>query len=1012
MTVHTACNLNQRRFELWVSTRDQETLQPVTFEHALDLLATGIYGLPAASTNIRHLFREIYPLLPEPVAGSNQVPRYFLSPAAAWQIIGKLATGAADFVDDATLWLWQLMRGIREFVAAGQLVFGGDVAAAVGNSKSKVSLYWQIAPTPQFLHWCKQLAAVIPESLQQLELHVGAVGNLIADSLVRSILVQPGEPEASVQFGNQRLVQLLAGTDQLTQNGMQVAVELKKWARSISVDVISPVVIVHPPRDEQPEDQPLRWPVELAYRIGGGQVTHIPTFLPDSTLKQQLEKARQQARQETGGLFAEPGCFFQTIDAIALSKQLIQRLPQLKKAEIQVFFPKGFVQASPTITVAAKPQADFGLHHSPFADYLQFNWQVALADQTLTPSQLREIVEQGSNVLQLGDKFIQLSPDDVSQLQQFMQALGAAISTDASDIKQLQQAAYAAFGEKEVQVSGAQLAQLANQVAEQEPHWQVPERAKMLLGGAGSLGHPQYVELSEVLRLPVKHHQQRGVDWLFWMSQLNLGVILADDMGLGKTMQALALVAAEKQQAQDAQSRPVARPDVWARANGEAQPMQPVLVVCPTSVLNNWMSEVKKFTTNLAILSHYGRDRAQSKTEFIQRLEEGQIDVVFTTYAIASRDIQILGAVSYDRIIVDEAQLIKRATTKVATDLRRLTARHRVALTGTPIENNLEDLRAILDFCNPGILGDAKTFRNRFLIPIEKYGDEKMAMLLRRYVAPFMLRRQKTDPGIVDQLPDKRHHTVVCHLSPEQLGLYQAVVDRVNRQLKEDTTTSRFGLIMTTLTALKQICNHPDLYTKNKESFVAAGAARSGKLVALQRLLDKLLRSGRQILLFTQYVEFADPLAEFLTAVYRQPVPVYKGANTVDQRRTVVKDFQAGKYQMLVVSLRAGGTGINLTAASIVIHLDQWWNPAVETQATDRAYRIGQQRNVDVYTFVTAGTLEEHIASIIEKKQQLQQAIIGKNENWIAELSVAELQTLIQLGQEFDYTKGPFHDQK
>jgi SNF2 family DNA or RNA helicase len=367
---------------------------------------------------------------------------------------------------------------------------------------------------------------------------------------------------------------------------------------------------------------------------------------------------------------------------------------------------------------------------------------------------------------------------------------------------------------------------------------------------------------------------------------------------------------------------------------------------------------------------------------------------VITTYAVATRDAELLGQVDWRRVVLDEAQNIKNSATKQSAAVRGLPARQRIALTGTPVENRLAELWSIVDFVNPGLLGPLSTFRQRFAVPIERDNDEQAAARLKKITGPFLLRRLKTDPAIIGDLPDKIEMKTLCNLTAEQASLYQAVVDEMLDKIENSEGIERRGLVLATMTKLKQVCNHPAHLLKDGTRL----PGRSGKLARLEEILEEVLAAGDKALCFTQFTEFGGMLTQHLTNRFGRDVLYLHGGTPKRKRDAMVAAFQDSEGPpIFLLSLKAGGTGLNLTAANHVIHVDRWWNPAVEDQATDRAFRIGQRKNVQVRKFVCVGTLEERIDEMIEKKKALSQLTVGTGENWLTELSTDELREVITL---------------
>ena len=469
----------------------------------------------------------------------------------------------------------------------------------------------------------------------------------------------------------------------------------------------------------------------------------------------------------------------------------------------------------------------------------------------------------------------------------------------------------------------------------------------------------------------LRPYQERGLSWLSFLGELGLGGILADDMGLGKTIQLLSLIASQPP--------------------GEG----PTLLVCPMSLVGNWQREAARFTPGLRVHVHHGADRLDGDS-----LAEAMADtdLVITSYGVATRDQAALSAVTWARVVCDEAQNIKNHATKQARTVRALPAGTRIALTGTPVENRLSELWSIMEFTNPGLLGTAQRFRETYAIPIERHGPEDSAdaaQALKRLTQPFVLRRLKTDKTIISDLPDKQEMKVWCNLTPEQASLYAATVTDMLAKISEAADDiSRRGLVLATMAKLKQVCNHPAHLLGDGSRL----PGRSGKLARLEEICNEVMAAGDKALCFTQYAEFGRMLQPHLAARLGCPVLFLHGGTPKKQRDAMVEAFASlDEPALFLLSLKAGGTGLNLTAASHVIHVDRWWNPAVEDQATDRAFRIGQRKNVQVRKFVCVGTLEERIDAMIEEKKALAERVVGTGEGWLTELSTEDLRAVLAL---------------
>jgi SNF2 family DNA or RNA helicase len=455
-----------------------------------------------------------------------------------------------------------------------------------------------------------------------------------------------------------------------------------------------------------------------------------------------------------------------------------------------------------------------------------------------------------------------------------------------------------------------------------------------------------------------------------------MGACLADDMGLGKTITMIT---------------------TWLFERDKLGVSRPALLVCPTSVVGNWRHELSRFAPSLKAMTHQGPGRLQGQ-DFVKAA--AQVDVVLTSYALLSRDRETLEQVQWSDVALDEAQNIKNPATKQAQAARAMPADMRLALTGTPVENRLTELWSIFQFLNPGYLGPRDTFRDQFSIPIERYGDQQAAAALKQLTTPFILRRVKSDPNVISDLPEKFENKVYCSLTPEQATLYEAAVrDEMDAVEEAEDDMQRRGSVLRMLTRLKQICNHPAHFLKEGEALgVDALKDRSGKLIRLTEMLEEAFASGDRALIFTQYAEMGGHLQAYLREYFVDEVLFLHGGTPAHKRQDMIRQFQAPRGPtVFVLSLKAGGTGLNLTEANHVFHFDRWYNPAVENQATDRAYRIGQTRNVQVHKFVCLGTLEERIDELIEHKQALAESIVGEGESWLSEMSTDQLRDLVAL---------------
>ena len=629
---------------------------------------------------------------------------------------------------------------------------------------------------------------------------------------------------------------------------------------------------------------------------------------------------------------------------------LLDRLPLLAAVGVIVLVPSWWsnrkrlgVRAKATGGTDAVTAAGFG-----FDDIVKFTWEAALGDDRLTKADLAALQRAAAAKLSL------------------VRVRGQWVHVDATEVRAL---LAAAGGEGEATVGDVVRTGLGL------PSILAPGGARVVGATAtgrlgelisGALGQRvEAVDAPEGFVGVLRPYQARGVGWLQFLGRLGLGACLADDMGLGKTAQLIGTVLADRTD-------------------------EPTVVVCPTSVIGNWERELARFAPDIRVLTHHGTQRARTPKAFAKQC--AQHDVVLTSYGLLARDLALVEGVTWGRLVLDEAQQVKNPHTAQAKAVQQVRAGRRIAMTGTPVENRLSELWAVMQAVNPGLLGSMRSFKERFAIPIEREGDDDAAARLQRLTGPFVLRRLKTDRSIIDDLPDKVELTEHCPLTCEQATLYQAIVDDLLLRAAAADGAERRGLVLAGIMKLKQLCNHPAHYLKDASRL----HARSGKLERVEELLDELLAAGDKALCFTQFTEWGDQLVPYLGRRFGVPVLWLHGGTTRTRRDELVAEFQSTPGPALfVLSLKAGGTGLNLTAASHVVHFDRWWNPAVEDQATDRAFRIGQHRNVMVHKMVSAGTVEERIDAMIARTRALAGKVVATGETWITELSDDELRDLL-----------------
>jgi SNF2 family DNA or RNA helicase len=584
---------------------------------------------------------------------------------------------------------------------------------------------------------------------------------------------------------------------------------------------------------------------------------------------------------------------------------------------------------------------------------VQFDWEIALGGEKLSFEELQRLAKLKAPLIKVRGEWVQMNAEEIQ----------AALE----------------FWKKKVpeQMTAREIVQMA--LGGRTPG-DIPSEGITATGWVADLlaeldGRTPFRELvaPEGFQGTLRPYQVRGYSWLGYLRQWGFGACLADDMGLGKTIQTLALIQRD-----------------W-----ESGGRRPILLICPTSVVSNWQKEAARFTPNLPVTVHHGIERTKGEAFKKEAFEQA---IVISSYALLHRDFDTLKEVPWAGVVLDEAQNIKNPETKQAKTARALKADYRIALTGTPVENNVGDLWSIMEFLNPGFLGTQTGFKNRFFIPIQAGKDSEAVEKLKRLTGPFILRRLKTDKAIIADLPEKMEMKVFSTLTKEQASLYEAVVKETMEALDKTEGIQRKGLVLATLLKLKQVCNHPAQFLRDNSPI----PGRSGKLNRLTEMVEEMTEVGDRALIFSQFAEMGEILRRHLQETFGREVLFLHGGVPKKQRDRMVEQFQAEDDGpcIFILSLKAGGTGLNLTRASRVIHFDRWWNPAVENQATDRAFRIGQTKNVQVHKFLCAGTLEERIDEMIERKKEIAESVIGTGEAWLTELSTAELKNLFTLGEE------------
>ncbi|MET4167088.1 MULTISPECIES: DEAD/DEAH box helicase [Gordonia] len=894
-------------------------------------------------------------------------------------------------------WYRYLLDGARSFVRSGTVV------PSVQQVAGEWMVRWVAVATPTWRSWHAVVVGSAPDAL----LHSGSAAALddflteLVDHECRSAIarstVRLGEPRPASPIVRALLPDADPRPPSSPERLAAAAGGWSRWNSGAPRDDRSLIFRLHEPEyDDLAEGQwddawaddtfevpsrtevaePARWRLQVCRRSIDGQVEPVAPHRLDAHELDELTTELATAVREFPDLGrADPdrGSLDFLLPTEVAEELFATGAAALGAAGIPVLLPRTIAEVRPSLTLRAlappgggAPAAMVGLR-----EIREFEWRLALGDTpdaiTLTDADLDELSGQKGDLVRVRGVWMRAEGSALTRAAAFVATQRALAATEPpSD-----------FGE------------LFNLVTGESDRLPVPvSRVEGLswlddVADGGTL-RPESITPPADLAATLRPYQQRGLDWLAHLSTLGVGGVLADDMGLGKTLQVIALECHER-------SRRSGSP--------EDEPPKPTLVVCPMSLVGNWAREFARFAPTLRVAIHHGPSR-ESGAAFAGIRDS--VDVVVTTFAIAARDHELLASRPWHRIVVDEAQHLKNVNTIAAKAVRTVPADHRVALTGTPVENRLEDLRAVIDLVNPGLLGSASVFRARYAEPIERDRDPAALRRLSAITRPFILRREKSDPAIAADLPEKADFAVRANLTVEQAALYRAVIDELMAALRDkQQRTLRRRNVLAALTRLKQVCNHPAHYLADGTDLVRDGEHRSGKVELLADIVSTVADEGDRALVFTQFAAFGDMLSSWLSAEFGTEIPLLHGGLGRTERDRMVADFQADDGPpVLLATLKAGGTGLNLTAANNVIHVDRWWNPAVEDQATDRAYRIGQDQKVSVHRFVCVGTIEERIDDMIAKKRELSRLTVAAGENWVSDLADDELFELFRLRDE------------
>ncbi|GHV72209.1 helicase [Bacteroidia bacterium] len=619
---------------------------------------------------------------------------------------------------------------------------------------------------------------------------------------------------------------------------------------------------------------------------------------------------------------------------------LMNVLPAIRLLDIKIMLPKALQELlHPKVSVKLKKSQE-SQGFLRLDELLSFDWQVAIGNQTLSPEEFNKLMRNASRLFKFKENYIYVSDSDIEKLHK--------VFTDTKTF------------------SSYQLLQTALAEEYEGSPIVLTDEVKDLIRELTMTGD---VSLPQGLNAKLRPYQQRGFSWMYRNSRIGFGSIIADDMGLGKTLQVIAILLKLKE-------------EIAIDKHHKA------LVVVPTGLLTNWQAEIEKFAPSLSVHVFHGTARDLKRCE---------ADIMLTTYGVIRSDVNVLKKQTWQIMVIDEAQNIKNNNTAQSKAVKNIPANIRIAMSGTPVENRLTEFWSIMDYTNKGYLGTIKTFKEDYANPIQVFNDERIATKFRKITAPFMMRRMKSDKTIISDLPDKIEQNQFAQLSKQQVALYQQTMKAAMEEIEgckatdSQTLFKRQSLVLQMILALKQICNHPTQFLKNAQF----EAALSGKTELLLELLDSIQESGEKALIFTQFAEMGKLLQRFIGERFHETPMFYHGGCTIKQRNEMVNRFQHNHAdRIFILSLKAAGTGLNLTAASHVIHYDLWWNPAVENQATDRAYRIGQKKNVMVHRMICKNTFEERIDEMIQQKKHLADMTVASGENWIGKLSNKELREL------------------
>ncbi|HET7579102.1 MAG TPA: SNF2-related protein [Bacillales bacterium] len=922
-----------------------------------------------------------------------------------WGMFRFLADGAVlddKLVAGETFDFWQRLAGsLAAFLEVGH--YYPTLLTVEKDNKTYAFSQWMLSrqafgKSELFNSWIRLIPVEALSALELASFGIRQWLNILLDTwtdqIVRNLLA-PTFPWRRQEFAShviankwfhdlkqpQNLCFLITETPETTQEIKDVKSHCERWHQPIAgesrpdpkqtlesfkyskigldLEPVSLLLCMEPENDQEPFDPDESWSISL--KIGLADEKRNSLLDGEEACKRHLS-VRQWLHKKFDELAKVHPVFrrfgYQIYDYDfqfrCLTRDLTDFYSKIGDKNVHVQFPEWMRikrRTDETPDIRLQSEVDENEKRFSLETLVDFNWEVSVGDLSLSVDRFKQLISQQQRFLRHQDEWIELPLEKMKAAYEEMAETENLIGRKGkmSDL---------------LRMSIVQK-QRENHFISIESHQETKNYLEMLMQPP----EKRRKRVPKAFQGALRPYQRHGFTWLHEQRKKGVGVCLADDMGLGKTIQAIAYLLAGQTKKKDT----------------------PALIVCPTSLIENWKREFQRFAPSLKIYTHHGSDRFKGRD--FER-EKSAYDVMITSYNLATRDWSMLYSQYWPNIIIDEAQAIKNPATKQSQLLRTLKAEHRIALTGTPMENRLEELWSIMEFLNPGYLGSLTGFRRNFVKPVEKNNDQQKVELVRRFVQPFLLRREKSDRSIIRDLPEKIEKKEYCNLSEEQASLYQSIVNELMEKMQRASGIERKGLILASLTRLKQLCDHPQLVLKNTPAL-----EQSGKLVRFFELLHSLSTNGRSALVFTQYVKMGHMLESFIREKFpNYPVFFMHGGLSSKKREELITRFrEQNSPAIFILSLKTGGVGLNLTEASDVIHFDRWWNPAVENQATDRAHRIGQSKNVHVHKMISIGTLEERIDEMIEKKRAITEQVIGQGDGWVTEMKDDEVYELIRL---------------